>query len=79
MQLNFIWKCPAIINESTCRRMQTGLRNNSLVFPMILKMQLAMSHEKNYEFGLTASNIDNSLSFPATTTIIIKFALPQIN
>lgn len=59
--------------------MQTGLRNNSLVFPMILKMQLAMSHETNYSFGLTASNIDNSLSFPATTTIIIKFALPQIN
>ena len=29
---------------------------------MVLKMQLAMSHQTNYEFGLTVSNIDNTLS-----------------
>jgi hypothetical protein len=79
MQLNFIWKCPAIINDTTCRRLQTGLRNNSLVFPMVLKMQLAMTHQTNYEFGLTVSNIDNPLSFPATRSIILRFALPLIN
>lgn len=79
MQINFNWKCPAIINDASCRKMQTGIRNNSLVFPMVLKMQLAMSHETNYEFGLTVTNIDNPLSFPATTTIVIRFSLPQIN
>jgi hypothetical protein len=56
--------------------LQTGLRNNSLMFPMVLKMQLAMTHQTNYEFELTVSNIDNSLSFPATTKIVIRFALP---
>ena len=46
---------------------------------MVLKMQLAMTHQTNYEFGLTVSNIDNPLSFPATRSIIIRFALPFIN
>jgi len=59
--------------------MQTGVRNNSLVFPMVLKMQLAMSHQTNYEFGLTVLNIDNTLSFPTSKTIFIRFALPSIN
>ena len=50
MQLNYTWKCPAVINDVTCRRIQTGLRNNSLAFPMILKMQLGMLHGVNYDF-----------------------------
>jgi len=28
MGLNFTWKCPEIINDTICRRMQSGLRSN---------------------------------------------------
>jgi hypothetical protein len=59
--------------------MQTGVRNNSLVFPMILKFNLGMSHEMEYSFRLTVGSIDNPYATNRTISYTIKFAGPNIN
>jgi hypothetical protein len=59
--------------------MQTGLRNNSLVFPMIMKLNLGMSHDMEYSFRLMVGSIDNPYATNRTISYTIKFAGPKVN
>ena len=59
--------------------MQTGLRNNSLVFSMIMKLNLGMSHDMEYSFRLTVGRIDNPYATNRTISYTIKFAGPKVN
>ena len=59
--------------------MQTGLRNNSLVFPMIMKFNLGMFHEMEYSFRLMVGSIDNPYATNRTISYTIKFAGPKVN
>jgi len=59
--------------------MQTGQRNNSLVFPMIMKFNLGMSHEMEYSFRLMVRSIDNPYASNRTISYTIKFAGPKMN
>jgi hypothetical protein len=59
--------------------MLTGLRNNSLVFPMILKFNLGMSHDMEYSFRLMVGSIDNPYATSRTISYTIKFAGPSMN
>jgi hypothetical protein len=59
--------------------MQTGLRNNSLVFPMILKFNLGIFHDIEYNFRLMVGSIDNPYATNRTISYTFKFAGPNIN
>lgn len=59
--------------------MQTGLRNSSLVFPMILKFNLGMLHDIEYNFLLMVGSIDNPYATNRTISFTIKFAGPNMN
>jgi hypothetical protein len=59
--------------------MQTGLRNNSLVFSMIMKFNLGMSYDMEYSFRLMVGSIDNPYATNRTISYTIKFAGPKMN
>jgi hypothetical protein len=59
--------------------MQTGLRNNSLVFPSIMKFNLGMSHDMEYSFRLMVGSIENPYATNRTISYTIKFAGPKMN
>ena len=57
--------------------MQTGVRNNSLVFPMINKINLSMDHNVDYTFELTIGSFDNPNAFSRSLAYQIRFAPPK--
>ena len=59
--------------------MQTGVRNNSLVFPMMTKINLWMDHNVDYNFELMVGSFDNPNAINRSITYQIRFAPPSID
>jgi hypothetical protein len=58
-RLNYTWECPRPINETICKRMQNGVRNNFLTIPLWVKLAVGLKGNEDYTFTVTINNLDN--------------------